>query len=76
MDPKIVGCHPCNREKTMLIPTDCHDLLDLFSNTGFSFLEFSAVACEIPPTAAGKEIRNASKAMVAGADGLLPAAHD
>ena len=48
-----VGVHPDNKEKSMLVPTDVHDLLKRMAKDGWNWSKWDALACEIPANAAG-----------------------
>ena len=48
-----VGVHPDNRERTMLVPVDAHDLLLRMCHDGFSRKKCITMAGGIPPTPDG-----------------------
>ena len=49
-----VGVHPDNREKSMVVPIDMHDLLRRMAQDGWNWSKWEALACEIPATEEGK----------------------
>ena len=67
----VVGVHPHNREKAMLVPVDCHDLLFKFAENGFNPKLWDALACTIPHGAAGDEWRGKNAELVDGSEGQL-----
>ena len=52
-----VGVHPHNREKTMLIPIDVHDLLLKFADTGYNPRLWDALALKVPPGEVGEQCK-------------------
>ena len=66
-----VGVHPHNREKTMVIPIDVHDLLVKFADNGYNPRLWDALALKVPPGEVGEQWRAANIALVEGSDGLL-----
>ena len=71
-----VGVHPHNREKTMLVPMDCQDLLAKFYENGYNPKKWEALALKIPSIGFGaqeaaQEWRNKNVELVQGSDGLL-----
>ena len=71
-----VGVHPHNREKTMLVPMDCQDLLAKFYENGYNPKKWEALALKIPSIGFGaqeaaQEWRSKNVELVQGSDGLL-----
>ena len=68
----VVGVHPDNREKTGLVPIDVHDLLRIIFKSGWSFSRVDALACEVPPTELGNQMRQFKVQLAEASGGLLP----
>ena len=67
-----VGVHPDNRERTMLVPVDAHDLLLRMCHDGFSRKKCITMAGEIPPTPDGLQWRKKNVELANSSEGLLP----
>lgn len=65
------GVHPDNRESSMLVPIDVHDLLRKFAENGFNPNLWDALALTIPHGPKGDEWRRANAALVEDAEGYL-----
>jgi hypothetical protein len=66
-----VGVHPDNRERAMLVPVDCQDLLLKFADNGYNPGKWDALALRIPPGPVGDAWRAANVTLVDASDGLL-----
>lgn len=66
-----VGVHPDNREKSMLVPVDVHDLLKRMAADGWSYQKWDAMGCEIPASSMGHSWRKQNEELAKGSDGLL-----
>ena len=69
--PSVVGVHPDNREKAMVVPIDVHDLLLLFQENGYNAALWDALAVTIPQGPVGEEWRKKNAELVAGSEGQL-----
>ena len=67
-----VAVQPSNREKTMLVPVDCQDLLMLFVKKGWNEHKWKALACTVPSNAEGERWREKNGELVKTSGGLLP----
>ncbi len=67
-----VAVQPSNREKTMLVPVDCQDLLMLFVKKGWNEKKWKALACTVPANAEGERWREKNGELVKTSGGLLP----
>ena len=67
-----VGVHPDNREQSMLVPIEVHDLLRRMAQDGWSYKKWDALGCEIPEGPLGQAWRQANEDLVKTSDGLLP----
>ena len=68
---EVVGVHPDNREKTMLVSVDAHGLLRAIRHSGWNSELVDVLACEIPPTAEGDKWRAANAKLADKSNGLL-----
>ena len=68
---EVVGVHPDNREKTMLVSVDAHGLLRAIRHSGWNSELVDALACEIPPTAEGDKWRAANAKLADKSNGSL-----
>ena len=66
-----VGVHPDNREQSMLVPIDVHDLLKRMSRDGWSYKKWEALSCEIPVGPIGEQWRKANEDLSKSSEGLL-----
>ena len=66
-----IGVHPDNREKGMLVPVDCHDLLLIFSENGYSPKLWDVLAARVPKGPEGDNWRQANVDLLNVSDGLL-----
>jgi hypothetical protein len=72
-----VGVHPSNRELSMLVPIDVHDLLLKFADNGWNEKLWDAMALTIPSGVEGDEWKTRNVELVSGSDELLaPMTHD
>ena len=69
--PSVVGVHPDNREKSMLVPIDVHDLLLKFKENGYNADLWDALAVSIPEGPIGEQWRLENTLLVAASEGLL-----
>ena len=69
--PSVVGVHPDNREQSMLVPIDVHDLLLKFQENGYNPNLWDALAVSIPQGPVGEEWRKKNTELVAGSEGQL-----
>lgn len=65
------GTHPDNREKTMLVPIDAHDLLLRFQEDGYDPSLWDGMAVTIPEGKIGEQWRMANEKLVRESEGLL-----
>ena len=69
--PSVVGVHPDNKEKNMLVPMDVHDLLLCFQEDGYNPCLWYAMAMTIPTGTHGQLWRDANAKLVEDSEGLL-----
>ena len=67
-----VIAHPDNREGSLLVPVDVHDLLKHLVHNGWNFKRVDACAAELPDGEEGKRWLQKIEKVVKQADGLLP----
>ena len=68
--PALVHPHPSNRVGLGVLPRECHGLLSDIGDSGWSWKEVRAVACEVSDT---DGVMNFNQRLVERSQGLLPA---
>ncbi|CAK9031000.1 Uncharacterized protein SCF082_LOCUS19438 [Durusdinium trenchii] len=69
--PALVHPHPSNRDGLGVLPSECHGLLSDIGDSGWSWKEVRAVACEVSDT---ESVMNFNQGLVERSKGLLPRA--
>ena len=67
--PALVHPHPSNRDGLGVLPRECHGLLSDIGDSGWSWKEVRAVACEVSDT---DGVMNFNQRLVERSQGLLP----